>query len=875
MTCNSRWTPLVPPVLVVLFGVSCTLRLTPATDTQITCKTNLDCPTGWSCSKSRCLAPNAAKPEGVAPEIITPESGARFRVGNVRLAWTARALAQSHTLEVSTDSEFRTQLPNSPFTLPATTTDFEISVTSPVRHYARVRSDTSDDGSFGQVSFEVLGDHVYVYCAADDDCTSQQTHVGNASSPARSVAQGISIARTYGINEVRVAGRGGDSVYREGILDIPSGMTLRGGYSADFAVQDSILHPTHIVGTSLATIQAAQLTAATLLHGLHIVGPEAGGEDESVAVYLRDTADHLLISDCVIEGGRVAGGKSYGVRISTTDEATPHRPEIKQSSLLGGDSSETFGESYGLASRKAAPFLHDNFRIVGGAGGTRSSGLMLGGGAAIVEDNAEIAGGQAWFSSGINSANSGLTLRRNGIVRGGDLQNASVAISTGVELSGADAPVLIEDSIISGGTVSAATQARSLALSATTAEVHVLRSTLRAGNVVAPASVSVSSCGATHALYTYGGDVTVSETALEGGTVPASLDDCDDYPVAPVYSPSPQTRLTLSTVTIGVPSNAYWRVHGVVCRECDSLILESSELSIAAQSEATLVTGVVLEDLATLSLMNNQITLAGGSLALRTAIDIRGGNGSITRQRIKAEDIALVARGLLMRTPSFRPGELMVANNVIDAGPATTLSEAARIENTQSSPGLAHSTWLVHNTLIVRAEGSSDAIGLRINEPVGTTLRTCLLVNNLIGIEGSGAGTTACVRQDGASEQQPPTTRLVGFHSNALVGCAALFCDNGSTCQTTTGDVNALSSSHSGTIASMAPGWQVEAWSLTSATPDVICEGGRDTQVSTCGTGTTDCGHTTTDIDGNPRTCAMSECVSVGAHERDGPCSPP
>jgi hypothetical protein len=160
--------------------------------------------------------------------------------------------------------------------------------------------DANCDGIDGQVSRGV-----FVSPAGSD------TNPGTLAQPVKTVQRGIQIAAASSgvFDHVYVAG----GVYQESVT-LTGGVSLYGGYSANFRVHNPAGNETAIFGAASTTpapgaVNARALTSAVLVDGFTIVGHDGVTPGaSSYAVYLQDTGSLLTLRRNRIVAGNGAAG---------------------------------------------------------------------------------------------------------------------------------------------------------------------------------------------------------------------------------------------------------------------------------------------------------------------------------------------------------------------------------------------------------------------------------------------------------------------------------------------------------------------------------------------------------------------------------------
>ncbi len=307
------------------------------------------------------------------PDILAPADGAVVTSSTVLLQWTPRLGASSYTVEVWVDHPEVAPVAGSPFT--ADTAEYEITVTADVTYHWRVRADVTTADQYSSVDgraafFDRLGDAVHLYCPAAEPCADSGA-VGNLAKPLRTAAGALATAQAHGIDTILIAARGDAEPYT-GSIDLVEGISMYGGYTSDFQIQDPVGSVTSILGTGEAALRAIGIEAPTVVEGLTLLG--SASLHDAVGLEILVAGDGLLIVDCTIEAGN-AGERSFGARI-----AASQGPQLWHNRIRAGDAPQL---SVGLYVHDSHVDLRAN-RVVAGVSDQRSVGA--GGGVNLVNN---------------------------------------------------------------------------------------------------------------------------------------------------------------------------------------------------------------------------------------------------------------------------------------------------------------------------------------------------------------------------------------------------------------------------------------------------------------------------------------------------------
>ena len=233
---------------------------------------------------------------------------------------------------------------------------------------------------------------VFVSPAGDDSAS------GERDAPLRTIQAAIERA-TGSRDHVYVAA----GVYTEAI-QLRAGVSIFGGYSADYARRDllgnetAIFPPLESQGERLGTITGLNISSGSLkVSGFTIIGfDESNVGKSSYAVYLRDCSSELIISDNVIRAGtggpglRGGSGSAGSAAPNNATEGAPERavadgacsPSAQNESLGGqGGAHQCLNASGQLISTRGGDGGTANCPIYNQSEDSGSAGLPANGGA--------------------------------------------------------------------------------------------------------------------------------------------------------------------------------------------------------------------------------------------------------------------------------------------------------------------------------------------------------------------------------------------------------------------------------------------------------------------------------------------------------------
>ncbi len=293
---------------------------------------------------------------------------------------------------------------------------------------------------------------IYVSASAGIDA-----NLGDISDPLKTIQAGIAKAASFisdGLTDsvdVKVAagtyevtdGTENTANYTEGdYINMVEGVSLYGGYSADFTVRDASLYVSLIIdlskeGEDSAAVRAYDgLTDATVIDGFTIQGALSTGVSNSTSLDIERASPR--VSNNIILGGYAAvGGFSFNLDIY--DNASP---TIENNTIIGGDS---LGNSYGIVvSDSSHPVISNN--TINGGNGSQTNGILCWETQADIIEN-EISGGEGSQTRGIGLLASSMVTIKNNYIDGGTATSFSQGIN-----NNSDIGVTVIGNTISGGT---------------------------------------------------------------------------------------------------------------------------------------------------------------------------------------------------------------------------------------------------------------------------------------------------------------------------------------------------------------------------------------------------------------------------------------
>lgn len=310
----------------IVLTTSCSANLTLDPSTVVDCTRDSDCPNGLVClNQTRCAASGSSDSRGAT--LATPSEGDIFDVRDtIVFAWSQIPSAIVYKLQVATDPSFGSLVIDLPTEVTSHTTTLPSGT-----YYWRVIADITTTGAELAVNrFGVVDDAIYVYC--DGACDANDAELGTIGAPFRSISRALNAAVSRGVANVRIATRPSGMAYEEA-LQLRNGVSLTGGYTADFATRsgrsaiafsDTALYgafvslPTRVEHLAFSTTGDTGAPVATFYRCSAALVMEDVGFDAPMwsgdVVRFREGAGDAgpLLADCDVTGALPAGGPSIG-----------------------------------------------------------------------------------------------------------------------------------------------------------------------------------------------------------------------------------------------------------------------------------------------------------------------------------------------------------------------------------------------------------------------------------------------------------------------------------------------------------------------------------------------------------------------------------
>ncbi len=254
-------------------------------------------------------APDTEAPVVTAPTnasvIVVPES--ERTAPTVTLAWTPRSGAIAYTIEISGTESFATV--DTTLVVSGDEVTHVLAVEEGRSYFWRVRSDATEPNAYGRGLFTVLFDTVYVSCPAAQAACRSGDGIGSKNVPLAAVSRAITLAADREVTNIAVASRGGSAGYHEPLGITGGGLTLRGGYNADFT--GAVTDPTLIFyeGSVLTVIQTSAPLRIESLVLRAVQDPQAPTQALNAAAVQNADAD-VTFANCVLETTDIDGSAS-------------------------------------------------------------------------------------------------------------------------------------------------------------------------------------------------------------------------------------------------------------------------------------------------------------------------------------------------------------------------------------------------------------------------------------------------------------------------------------------------------------------------------------------------------------------------------------
>ncbi len=306
-----------------------------------------------------------AEPDREPPVQLEPLDGGTAEALSTTLAWSPRLGAASYTIEIDDDVDFTPPLIA---TATVNATEYAVTFPAPVSYYWRVRADVTTrpfESGYPKRLVEALSDTVFVHCDAEDDLCSDEGLAGNLTHPFRSIARGISAAKSLGITRVHVAARADrtdpeDPAYEESIR-LENGVSVHGGFDASFAgLRDAKVHRTHINTAEVVGVTAIGIDATTTFEGFRVTKIGNVLPRQSLGMYIASSTSSLTVRECEIDTGD-ALNLAQVLFIADSGTALASGPLIERNTLRAGNADNRGGaQSQGIMTDTSAPKIVRN-----------------------------------------------------------------------------------------------------------------------------------------------------------------------------------------------------------------------------------------------------------------------------------------------------------------------------------------------------------------------------------------------------------------------------------------------------------------------------------------------------------------------------------
>lgn len=253
---------------------------------------------------------------------------------------------------------------------------------------------------------------LYVSSAAVDDSGSGTSVLAAK----KTIAAAIAVATAPA--EIRVAA-GTYNVSGSSRVVIADGVSLYGGYSADFSARDPANNITTITNTSAqvtgdiqspnhAVEAGAGVGAATVIDGFVINGSEAAAADYTTAIWIHD-AGAPTVQGNTLDGGN-GSSASFGMVVAGSS------PLVQDNTLNGGNSAALSFGMYNFDS--SFPLVRSN--VINGGSGATSTGMFNSTySSPIVRANTIDSGAGSDISTGLYNHTWSSSVVQNNVIHGG------------------------------------------------------------------------------------------------------------------------------------------------------------------------------------------------------------------------------------------------------------------------------------------------------------------------------------------------------------------------------------------------------------------------------------------------------------------------
>jgi hypothetical protein len=185
-------------------------------------------------------------------------------------------------------------------------------------------------------------------------------------SPHQSVAEGIATAQANGLGTVCIAA---GTYPLSAMINVPSGILLKGGYSSDFSDWDPAQHVSALEDARTPTGHSNLIRFSSVsgsgLDGLKIVGSQSGSAQYWTEAVTIDSSTSITIRNCTIIGGE-AGLDPYFSNALSIYTCTDNSVLIENNYIDGGTGTQY---SCGIYVTYSHPIIRGN-RIYGGTIGS-------------------------------------------------------------------------------------------------------------------------------------------------------------------------------------------------------------------------------------------------------------------------------------------------------------------------------------------------------------------------------------------------------------------------------------------------------------------------------------------------------------------------
>ena len=224
--------------------------------------------------------------------------------------------------------------------------------------------------------------------------SGNDANTGTNEAPVKTIAQGLALAAQIQAGQVRIAA----GTYIEGNLNVVNGVSIYGGYNADFTVSNPYVNVTTIdaqqptgvfVCGSKRIFYAENITLYTVISGLTLKGGRLCGYGGGI--YISNSNENLVIQNNTLDGNSSVGnGTSAGGNIYVANSSA----KIVSNEIINGFAGGGYGHDIHIAGTYAGNKTEVAFNTItsastfyGAESGNVHDNTYLNGNARAGEDN--------------------------------------------------------------------------------------------------------------------------------------------------------------------------------------------------------------------------------------------------------------------------------------------------------------------------------------------------------------------------------------------------------------------------------------------------------------------------------------------------------